>query len=142
MALRPPVPSRMARSYLSKMAIAQMTSTITVSRPADPAFNTTTGEISTGTYVTIWTGPARIYSESGALSVIGDEMVSVGTTYIAIAQSAPLPRVDDIAKVNTTLDDPALVDTVFRIVDVSVGGLLSPTRRLTVTTIESNPWMS
>jgi len=140
MTLRPPVPSRFARNYITKMSMAQMTSTITIFRPSPADFDTDTGQISAGTGTTIWSGPARIYSESGSLASIGGELVSLGQTYMAIPQTALGVHVDDLAQVTATLDDPALVNTVFRIVDVSAGGLLSATRRLTVTTVEPNPW--
>lgn len=140
MGFLPPVPSPFARKYLVSMATAQMTSTITITRPTETAFNATTGDLTAGTAAAVWSGPGRIYSEAGSLTAIGGELVSLGQTFIAIPQSATLPHVDDLVTVTASSDDPALVDRVFRIVDVSMGGVISPTRKLTVTAIEPNPW--
>lgn len=140
MALRPPVPSARARKYLTKMVVGQMTSTITIERPGRPTFNPTTG-LTTGVEAqAIWTGPARVYGTTGSLTPLGDGVISLGQTNIAIPQDAPLPKVDDIVTVTVSPDDTAMVGRNYRVVDVSEGGILSPSRTLTVTTVEGNPW--
>lgn len=142
MTLRPPIPSARARAYVKKMAVAQMTSQVVVTRPGAPTFNATTGLTTAHEGSEVWSGPARIYSTSGSLTVQGDGVVSMGQTTIAIPQDAPLAHVDDIVDVTSSPDDSAMVGRRYRVVDVSEGGLLSPTRNLQVTTVEGSPWQS
>lgn len=140
MTLRPPVPSARARAYVKKMAVAQMTSQIVITRPGTPTFDATTGLTTAHTGTTVWTGPARFYSTTGGVQVIGDAVVSLGQTTVAIPQDAPLPEIDDIVDVTSSPDDTAMVGRRYRVIDVSEGGLLSPTRNLQVTTVEGSPW--
>lgn len=140
MALRPAVPTKRARTYLTKMTLSQMTSQVSIERPGDPTFNATTGLETATTTGAIWSGPARIYGTSGSLTMVGDAVVSLAQTTISIPQTAPLIKVDDIVTVTSTSDDPAMVNKRYRVVDVTEGGLLSPTRQLTATTLEGSPW--
>jgi Family of unknown function (DUF6093) len=140
MTLRAPVPSQRARNYVKKMALAQMTSQVAVTRPGAPTFDADTGLTTAHSTDPYWTGPARIYSTTGGIQVIGEGVVSLGQTTIAISQDAPLPKIDDIVEVTSSPDDPAMVGRFYRVIDVSEGGLLSPTRNLQVTTVEGNPW--
>lgn len=138
--MRAPIPSKRAREYVKKMTVAQMTSQVVVTRPGAPTFDSATGLTEAHTGSTVWSGPARIYSTTGSLTVLGEGLVSMGQTTISIPQDAPLPRVDDIVEVTASPDDPAMVERRYRVIDVSEGGLLSPSRQLTCTTIEGNPW--
>lgn len=140
MATRLPIPSARARSYLTKMVVGQMTSTVSIERPGAPTFNATTGAITGVKASDLWSGPARIYGTRGSLTSLGDGVVSLGQTNISIPQTAPLPHVDDIVTVTFSPDDPALTGRRYRIVDVTEGGILSPMRVLTVTTVEGSPW--
>lgn len=138
--IRPPLPSKRARAYVTKMTLAQMTSQVAVTRPGPPTFDPATGLTEAHAGATVWSGPARIYSTSGSLTVMGEGVVSLGQTNISIPQDAPLPKVDDIVDVTSSLDDPAMVNRRYRVIDVSEGGILSPTRTLACTTVEGNPW--
>lgn len=140
MSLRPPVPSARARAYLKKMTELQMQSQVHITRPGNPTFDPASGLTTAHTGSDVYTGPARVYPTQGALQAIGDGLVSIGQTSISIPQDAPLPKVDDIVDVVSTPDDSAMVDRRYRVIDVSEGGILSPSRSLTCTTVEGNPW--
>ena len=140
--MRAPVPSARARAYVKRMAVAQMTSQVVVTRPGTPTFDPDTGLTTAHEGSEVWTGPARIYSTTGGLSIQGDGIVSLGQTTIAIPQDAPLPHVDDLVDVVSSPDDSAMVGRRYRVIDVSEGGIISPTRNLQVTTVEGSPWAS
>lgn len=138
--MRGPLPSAKARAYVTKMAIAQMSSTVTLERPSNPTFDSTTGKMTAGGSTLYWTGPARIYPTAGGMTQIGGAVVDQGQTTVAIPQDAPLPKEDDLVTVTATTDDSAMTGRKYRIIDVTEGGILSPTRNLTVTTVEGSPW--
>jgi len=137
-----PVPSARARSYLYKMTVGQMTSTVTIERPAVPTFDSTTGMSTAHTSVVVWSGPARIYSTTGGMQLVGGGLAAIGQSTVSIPQDAPLPKVDDMVEVTASPDDPAMVGRRYRVIDVTEGGILSPSRQLTVTTQEGSPWTS
>lgn len=126
----------------SKMS-SQMQNSIVVLRPLAPTFNSTTGMITAHSdTTTIWVGPARVYPASGGGNTqIGDGYLTLRTTTISVMEEGShVIQVNDLVKITSDVDDVSLNDKHFRVIDVSVGGVLDPTRKLTCTEVEPNPF--
>lgn len=137
------LPSKRAQAIVRKKMLAQMASTITITRPTSPVFDTTTGLMTahdTGTPV--WSGPARIHPVSGGgQTFLGSEDTVMRTANFSIMEEGSEGlRVGDLVKVDDTPDDQALVGREFRVLDVSLGGILDPVRTLATQAIEPNPF--
>lgn len=82
---------------------------------------------------TIYQGAARVYSSAGGRSVDlgGGEVVQQDTT-VSIPWDAPVPATDDLVAVQTVtgMVDPGLASMIFRVLNVSGGGMFGESRRL------------
>lgn len=141
--MRSALPSKRALSFINQKMRSQMGSTIKVTRPTAPTFDTATGLMTahdTGTV--IYQGAARIYPVTGGgQSFLGSEDTIMRTTTFSVPETETATvRAGDLVQVVTTLDDSALVGKEFRILDVTEGGLMDPTRKLSAQAIETNPF--
>jgi hypothetical protein len=94
---------------------------------------------------TVVTTQSRIYPVSGG----GESLLGSGDTVMRTCTfSVPevgteAVRVGDRVKIVSSSDDTALVGREFEIMDVSLGGILDPTRKLVASAIEPNQfWTS
>lgn len=137
------LPSKRAQAIITKKMLAQMGSTVVITRPTAPAFDATTGLMTaTDTNTPLYTGPARIYPVSGGgQTFLGSEDTVMRTTTFSVPQTGTEGlRVGDLVTVAATQDDQALVGRQFRVLDVSMGGILDPTRKLSTQAVEPNPF--
>lgn len=139
--VRSALPSRRALSFLTAKMISQMGSTIQITRPTKPIFDSKTGLMTAhndGT--TIYLGEARVYPVSGGgSSFLGSEDTIMRSATISVPEATTINvRAGDLITVVATQDDPALLNREFRITDVTLGGLMDPTRKLTADAIEPN----
>jgi hypothetical protein len=126
----------------AKMA-GQMQSSITVLRPVAPSFDAASGLITAhSNTTTVWTGPARVYTASGGGNTqIGDGYLTLRTTTISVMEvGSDVIQVNDLVKITSDADDAAATNKQFRVIDVTLGGVLDPTRKLTCTEVEANPF--
>lgn len=125
-----------------KMA-GQMQNSVQVLRPVAPTFNATTGLITAHSNTTlVWSGPARVYPASGGGNTqIGDGYLTLRTTTISVMEEgSDIIQVNDLVQITSDVDDAAGTNKQFRVIDVSLGGVLDPTRKLTCTEVEANPF--
>lgn len=139
--MRSRLPSARAERFAGKAARAQMGSTITIHRPTKPVFDATTGLITAADQTVVVADiPARIYQVSGeGPSFLGSEDTVLRSTKFSVMQpDAPSVHVGDHVTVVATEDDVSLVGREFRVTDVTLGGVLDPTRKITGEAIEPN----
>jgi hypothetical protein len=136
------MPSKRALRYADLKARTQMTSKVTVYRPSAPVFNATTGMITaTKSPDPIYVGTARIRPTTGGQQInVGDGALVLRTTTFSFPEEATEIRVDDLIHVDTCAEDSEMNGQEFRILDVSIGGILDPTRKATTSQVEPNPF--
>lgn len=136
-----------------------MTDEVSISRPAEAAFNDITGRLSAVMDVVVYSGKARVYPAAGPLLMgLGDESQEFQNTYVSIPMMvlvdeldvnslpvvnsySPDPRPDDVVTI-TAHDDPLMVGRTFRVRDVEAGGILPVVRRMACTGVEdSQHWV-
>ena len=141
--LRPAVFSNRALSFLAVKMLSQMQMTIAITRPIAPTFNAATGLMTAhSNAIALYTGKARVYQVSGGQqSQIGDGVIFLRTTSVSIPETlASGVRVDDMVTITASIDDSVEVGTKYRIIDVTMGGIGDPTRKLTCTEWEPNAY--
>lgn len=130
-------------AYLATAVTAFMTSTVELVRPAVPTYDPVLGTALAGSTdgYTGYTGPAQLTRSASAGSVMSGESYSeISTVRVILPQIALLPRVEDQVIVVACPEDPSLVNEVLRVIDVSFGGITSPTRTLTCTFATATPF--
>lgn len=124
-----------AQEVAQRFAEGNMISTVDVTRPADPVFDSTTGLLSEASSE-VYSGKARITPITGPIEQsTGDIPTFFQSCYVSVPLGAPVPRVDDVVTITAHLD-PAAVGRAFRVTDVASGGEIPVVRRLACTGIE------
>lgn len=141
MTLRAQVPSKRALAYMRTKMRGQMQSIVAVYRPLEPTFDASSGLITAHAATQkVWQGPARIYPASGGGNIpLGDGYLTQRTSVVSVMEEgSEVIRVNDLVQIVQDADDAAGTGQEFRIIDVTLGGVLDPTRKLTCTDVEPN----
>lgn len=128
------------RTYARGYAERNMSSVVSITRPAASTFNSTTGNQTAVTQALVYRGKARVYSSSGPSTYnLGEE----NQYYQSLNVSVPLyvdgfpvnPQVDDIVEI-VSHTDPLAVGKLYRVMDVELAGPIAASRRMQVTGIQ------
>lgn len=146
--LPPVVVSPYARNYARLHASAHMYYTVSIVRMLDPLFDDVTGLLEATQKLSVYQGPARIWTVAGPQVLgVGEDQLTLRQTYVSIPWDAfPVPNRDDIVTVLTYdvhpfYGDDELIGRTFRVTDVELGGQMYATRRLQVIGLEpSSAW--
>lgn len=137
-----PSASALARRLVRGRAQAQMVSTVTILRGALGVLDPATGQVGgVRSASTVYVGMARIRSvEPQGVVAVGGGEVDVRRTVVSIPIGSPVPRRDDLVRVDTD-SDVDLATRFLRVTDVDGGGLFGDARRLYCTGWhESRSW--
>lgn len=137
---RPPASTR-TLAYVRARARANMLGSIQIFRLLAPTMNSSTLIMTTGTPTEVYSGPARIYTETqGGAVIVGESVLQTAATTISLPYNAALPKIDDVAVVISFGSDPELEDDAYQIKAVGAGGLIRATRQLQVMAYRANRW--
>jgi hypothetical protein len=141
-----PVDHALVERYVRAYARGNMRDIVRVQRSGRSEFDSATGTLQAGSPVTIYEGPARVYSVTGPVSYsLGDEPQHFSSTYVSIpvigddGQPVNAPQVNDVLTIVTAPGDPEMAGRTFQIQDVEAGGQWSAVRRLQVVGVQASP---
>jgi hypothetical protein len=138
--VRAAVPSPRAVRFVTRKAESAMTEKIVIARPSTPSFNSTTGTLTAHSNSTIYSGKARVYPMQGPqVSVLGEETIVYRQTSVSIPNSAPTPKVGDLIVIKAS-NTKGLINQQLRVLDVALGGAISPVQNMTCQNVEPNPF--
>jgi hypothetical protein len=137
-------PSARTLAYIRRRSEESMHSVVRVVRLDASAMDEDTGMVFSKLDTTHngYHGKARIWTvANGGTVVVGDEEIQTAQTNISLpANAAPVPKIDDYVVVEEHDDDQVLVGRYYRVNEIDGGGLMRPTRRLTVEAVTDTRW--
>ncbi|CAB4194552.1 hypothetical protein UFOVP1264_7 [uncultured Caudovirales phage] len=127
----------LVRRYAKSYAEMNMLATVTIMRHDAPALNTTSGDMSTTDYLTVYEGKARVTTVSGPSTYsLGEEpqYFSNGSVSIPLVDTdgnPTVPQINDTITVDSH-HDALMIGRTFRVVDVQAAGQFEAARTMSV----------
>lgn len=141
-----PVDHTLVEQYVRTYARGNMRNTVRIDRSADPVFDQATGTLQAPDPVSIYDGPARIYSVTGPVQYsVGDEPQFYSSTNVSIPMlddagvAVTAPHVNDTVTVLAAPGNPGMIGRTFQVQDVESGGQWSAVHRMSVVGIQNSP---
>jgi hypothetical protein len=129
--------SQFARDYVRKRTEDRMEDACKIWKPGEPTFDPVTKRASRAEAVVRYEGMCRIWeAQAGAQVLVGDEQVTMTSTYLTLPREAPVPESDDVIEITDALD-PDMIGRTVTITGVSRGGDMAPSRRFMVEVMDS-----
>lgn len=127
-----------ARAYVRSRTQWWMSAECIIERAIAPVFSIDTG-LATGQIKTqIYTGPCRIWElTTGGQVLVNEQSIEMQNTQISIPWDvSPIPFVDDLITITSSITDSNMEGRVFEIIDTAKSGELRATRRFSVHLIQ------
>lgn len=136
-----PVKSTLVELYARRFVESNMTAFVEITRPGEPDFVSSSGELEADSGPVVYEGKARVYTVSGPVTLeLGDDPQYFSSAVVSVPLVDDfgvnvLPQVNDLVEIQEH-PDPLMLGRRFRVMDVEAGGQFAVLRRMQVVGIQ------